>query len=376
MKTTRNTSKTSCLSFKTSCLSFESSCLSFCRKLCAFSLALFFLLLSLSSCHYRQEGDAWKPNSDVAIDSVAFRRTHHYWKGYNFCAADTFSIASRPAFSPSLLYSADSLVQIETGRVIVVHDIKRDSTAGSDGELWLKVVVGGSKVGEVTQARTAPTVGWVRETAFIKKVVPDTPVSKTIHFLGNDSFRTVLFFIAAVAVCMMGVILWRRWRGSRPLLVRVSPYVLLFNFVLCGALVLHRSIWHYTPETWEEYYFYPSLNPFTPQLPPVIAVFVFLLWTLLIAALAAVNAHRRTTTTFGTWCKAVFHMFLTGFVLFGFFAVVVPFSLLYVAMLAYWGFVLVRYWRHSRSCMPYVCGHCGCPLESLGRCPHCGVVNE
>ncbi len=376
MKPHRTTSKSSCLSFESSHLSFKSSSISFRGCNISFLLLLLFVLISFTSCHYRQDRDAWKPNDEVMIDSVEFRRVHHYWKGYNFCSADTFSVASRPAFAPTLIYTRDSMSHIEEERIIAVQDIRRDTTANGEGAVWLKIVVGAKEGFGAAERPKKPTVGWIREADFIKCVVPDTPVSKIIHILGNECFRIVLFCIAAAVMCVVALTLWRRWRARRALLARVSPYVLLFNFVLCGALVLHRSIWHYAPETWEEYYFYPSLNPFTPHLPPVIAAFVFSLWMLLIAALAAVNAHRRTTTTFGEWCKAVLHMFVTGFVLFGFFAVVVPFSLLYVAMLAYWGFVLMRYWRHSRGRMPYICGNCGRSLRALGPCPHCGALNE
>ena len=46
-----------------------------------------------------------------------------------------------------------------------------------------------------------------------------------------------------------------------------SAFYIPFLFVLNNSIVLHRSIWHFIPETWVEYYYEPSLNPLSATQP-------------------------------------------------------------------------------------------------------------
>ena len=46
----------------------------------------------------------------------------------------------------------------------------------------------------------------------------------------------------------------------------------------------------------------------------------------------------------------------------------------YPLLVAYVGFALWRFFRFAHY--QYVCGHCGHPLRTKGRCPHCSTINE
>ena len=61
-------------------------------------------------------------------------------------------------------------------------------------------------------------------------------------------------------------------------------------------------------------------------------------------------------------------------VLYLFFSLTTPCYLGYPCLVAYWAFALTRYLRHRSP--RYVCGRCGRRINRLGRCPHCGAVNE
>ena len=46
----------------------------------------------------------------------------------------------------------------------------------------------------------------------------------------------------------------------------------------------------------------------------------------------------------------------------------------YPCLVAYWAFAIRSYARHRTP--RYVCGRCGAALPRLGRCPHCGALNQ
>lgn len=73
------------------------------------------------------------------------------------------------------------------------------------------------------------------------------------------------------------------------------------------------------PDAWLEFYFHPTANPW--MLPWPMAIVVLLLWIALIVFIAFLD-------------RLIFD-------------------------------------RHR-----YRCGSCGAPIKSLGRCPHCGVINH
>ncbi len=368
--------KNSPIPVKTACKFVKTVSIAVFARLFLVSMFLLTASCGFTSCQYKQAAPGWAPKEETAIDSAEFRGQNHYWRGDNFSVTNGFSARMRPSYKRVTKVGGDTLIGIKAGDIVVVKSIVRDTTSVGKGTVWVQIVAEQSIMLEGGRNTVKPVTGWVKERRFIQNVVPDHPVSKIIHTLANPTFRSVLYVMALLLILLGTWTLWRRWRSHRPLLAIVNPYVLMLNMVMSGALVLHRSIWHYVPDTWEEFYFHPSLNPFNPELPPVIAFFVLSLWVLLIVTLAAINAHRRVSVSFVQWLRAVLFIFITALILFGVFAVVIPFGLLYVTLAFYWIYAFWRYRRLSRGQLPYVCGHCGSPLERLGRCPHCGAINE
>lgn len=335
---------------------------------------LLFVLLAASSCRYPTPGDHWAGSSENEIDSVEFRASHHYWRGYNFMATDTFRIFPRPPFAPELIYSTDTSLIVRRHDVLVVEDIAiapDDTTA-----VWAKVTA-------VTEADdygrpAAICSGWVREPALLSCVVPDTPISKCIHGFSNRRFG-LLFCSIGLAV-LFG--LWqtvrrlrRQGKGRRAPLFEPCGAGSFYPTLLClsvsTAAVLYQSMQVYVPETWVEFYFHPTLNPFHPDLPPVLSLFVAAIWELVVVAVAVLYDLNRRTDLAGI-CAGVAELGAACLLLYLVFTLL-PVQAGYVLLPLGWWIALRQWWRGR---MRYLCGHCGQPLPAVGRCPHCGADND
>lgn len=339
-------------------------------------LCLLLFAVILSSCHYERDDDAWAATDAKAeVDSVDFRNVHHYWKGYNFAATDSFGIASRAPFQPVPAYAKDSTIHIAPNDVMAVEDIQKDTTLTDTtkmGTLWVKVAT----LSRHAENSTSPATrsGWIKEEDLMKHVVPDAPVSKVIRALGSPVTKWAL----GIGVVLLGVVLLGlRLRRHLEAVGAQSLYPVLLNIIVSGSVVLHRSIWHFVPDTWVEFYFYPTLNPFSPELPPVVALFVLSLWLLLLVGMAMVDDLRhKTGGGFTQFVLTLLILVVRGAAIFAVFAVICPFWLLYPALLVYWFIILRRYLRFYRRHTTFRCGHCGRTIRRLGPCPYCGAINR
>ncbi len=335
------------------------------------------LTLLMSSCHYKQNEGAWVYEQNMLPDSATFRENHHYWKGYNFCAADTFSLLSRAPCSPRLTAAPDSTIFVKAEDIIAVEDIQCDTAQGRVVNVWIKVATAGKRNDFQPNAASSPLSGWITETALLEKAVPDTPVSKIIHGLSNPHFRLSVLLAALLCLGLAGGMSWRRRKTGQPLQsVLSNGYPTMLCVWLSACIVLHRSIWHFVPETWTEYYFYPSLNPFTPDLPLIISLFLVSAWGLLLLAVATADELIRSSESLTALIRAACELLLSGIILFGVFAVMTPFALLYPLLAAYWIIAFRCISRRQSRQGPYRCGRCGERMTHLGKCPHCGAINE
>ncbi len=331
-------------------------------------------LAGISSCHYAHEDDSWVTAvSDIEVDSTDFRRTHHYWRGYNFYATDTFRVASRPPFEPQLTYTADSTRLITAQDVLVIESIRKD-TAAHPAQIWLKIAAVESGSYANTMVANSPISGWINEAILLKNAVPDTPVSRIIHTLGSKIFKQILFFSALLLT--IGLLILARNRRLHTNSILYSPYRILLLLLLSGGIVLHRSIWHFVPDTWVEYYFYPSLNPFNPLLPPIIALFVTNVWLILLAGIAVLDESRHHTESIPQLLAGSALLCGQAIVMFAVFAVVCPFMLLYPLLVIYWVALIWGYVKYCSRATSYYCGNCGRIITRLGICPECGAKNE
>mgnify|MGYP003374157491 CR=1 FL=1 len=118
------------------------------------------------------------------------------------------------------------------------------------GQRWVKV------------ARDQSTIGWVREKDLLKEVVPVDPISQCIHWFSSS--HALPFFI------ILGVFfLAYAYRAVHRKQIRLiwlndidSVFPITLSWLMAAAATLYNSLQHFVPETWERYYYNPTLNPF------------------------------------------------------------------------------------------------------------------
>lgn len=150
-----------------------------------------------------------------------------------------------------------------------------------------------------------------------------------------------------------------------------SLYPTLLAVIVALSAAFYASIQLFAPETWREFYFHPSLNPFSQ--PLLLNIFLVLVWAMLIIAIATVDDVRRLLQ------PAEALLYLSGLaavcaVNYIVFSVLTLYYIGYLLLLAYIYYAFRIYMRHSSE--TYYCGSCGRRLHRKGRCPHCGAVNE
>lgn len=320
---------------------------------------ILFLLLSvlfMASCHRDRPQciDLW---STTGIDSIEFRQQHHFWKNFNFVATDSIPLEPSVPGELASIFMPDS-VALATDDQVVVANIAVVPSDSIDS-VWVMV------------ARDQMTMGWVRESTLLERAVPDNVVSRFINRFSDSRF---LVFLTCLCLAFALFII-QRFRREHFLIVHFNDIRSFYPTFLClcmsGLAAFYGSIQNFCPEVWKEFFFYPTFNPFGQ--PRVIMLFLMGVWSLLIIFIAVVDDLRKQPDV----VNGVSYMIsLCGvcMTLYLFFSVSVQYYIGYPLLLCYWGFALYRHW--SRNTSPYICGKCGTPLHTLGKCPKCGAVNE
>ncbi len=317
-------------------------------------------LLLLTGCYH-------KPNhvshpvtdslTDYQLDSIAFERTHHYTQNYNFVvAADSMVLTLQMPEEAVSQLPTDSFA-VYRNEPLVVADIRIMPNDSVDS-VWVQL------------AQTQGLFGWIHESEMLKAVEPDDPISQFISFFSNE--HLLIFLVIFVAIAFV--------YGMRRLL-KHHAYIVLFKdiqtfyptlltIMVAMAATLYSSIQLFAPDDWREFYFHPSLNPFSQN--ALLGFFLASVWAMLIVGIAAVDdTFRHLQTT-----DAVHYLLgLLGIcaVIYIIFTISTMYYVGYLFLLAYVGLALYQYLYHTKS--KYVCGNCGKQIKQKGRCPHCGAVN-
>ncbi len=328
------------------------------------TLPLFILLAALlTACHYSQPSgkDRWAAE-EGSVDSVAFRAAHHYWTGYNFQAEDTLRLVTTPPVAEFPLFDgfAQDTLTVLRGEKVVVAKVAY-APADTVDSVWVKV------------ARDQLTQGWTRETDLLRHTVPDDPVSRLIsRFSDRRSFLALCLLAAAVALWLVQTIRHKRLHIVHFRDIR-SFYPTLLCLCVSGSATLYGSMQRFVPETWVEFYFHPTINPLSPDIPPILALFVASVWLTLITAVAVVEETRRQPdlgdtlaylASLGGVCMVVYLLF----------TLTTPIYIGYALLPLYWAFAIRQYLHHQPSHL--LCGVCNRPIPEKGRCPHCGAFNQ
>lgn len=294
-------------------------------------------MMSLTSC-YKQE--------------MGFTATHHYNQNYNFVVkTDSMIIIENPdtsIYDSTIVYRGDQLVVAE------IKTIPGDTI----DSVWVKL------------ARDQMSQGWTRECDLMKCVAPDDPISQFIDLFSDNH---LLLFLALVVIVSATYGLRRLYRRDA-FIVHFhdisSMLPTLLALLVATSATVYATIQNFAPESWRHYYFHPTLNPFA--VTPVIGLFVSLVWAMIITGIAAVEDVLRRLP-FGSAVLYLLGLAAVCAVDYVVFSIFTLYYIGYVLLAAYVGFAVRRL---SLVLTRYVCGNCGKRIPKLGKCPHCGAVNE
>ena len=293
--------------------------------------------MSLTSC-YKQE--------------MGFTATHHYNQNYNFVVkADSMVIYENP---DTAIY--DSII-VYRGDQLVVAEIKTISNDTIDS-VWVKL------------ARDQMSQGWTRECDLLKGVAPDDPISQFIDLFSNNH---LLLFLALVVIVTASYGLRKLYRRDAYIvhfhdISSVLPTMLAI--LVATSATVYATIQNFAPENWRHFYFHPTLNPFA--VTPVIGLFISLVWALIISGIAVVEDVMRRLP-FGSAVLYLLGLAAICAVDYVVFSIFTLYYIGYVLLAAYIWFAVSRL---RLVLARYVCGNCGKRIPGLGKCPHCGAVNE
>lgn len=310
---------------------------------------LFISLLCLAGCHYATELPSMVMDEGKNVDSTKIVPPRTYALNSNFLVTcDTLWLRVLPF--------TDSLAVVK-GNELVVAEFSVHPQDSVDS-IWVKV------------ARDQETIGWVRENDLLANIVPVDPISQCIHWFSTSH---AIPFVVIVAVFF----LWFFYRAYRKEQIRLiwlndieSVFPICLTWLLVTAAMLYNGMQHFVPETWERFYYDPSLSPF--DLPGILAAFTIILWLIVLFGIALLDDvfHLAKAETAVFYLMGLASFCILIYVLFTFVWIYIVFVMW--AIYTFWALMRLRRMRRYA----YRCGVCGKRIKHKGVCPHCGALNE
>lgn len=308
-------------------------------------------LLLIVACHYTPPQTDAEELSPAARDSLTYLQERHYTLGRNFeVYADSIDLVCLPL--------KDCYSRLYRGQRVVVAEFAVHPTDSVDS-IWVKL------------AHTQEVQGWMRESKLKQTLVPTDSISQFIHFFS----RTHASYFIIICALFTAYGLLRIIRRKQLKIVYFddidSFYPLLLCLLLSTSATLYESLQVFAPDTWEHFYYNPTLSPL--QVPLLLSGFLLTLWLILIVSVAVLDELFRQLSP----SLAVFYLLgLASVCIFCYFFFIwttriylgYPLLILFV-----WQFV--RRMRHTLRSPLYRCGNCGHRLSAKGVCPHCGALN-
>ena len=291
-------------------------------------------------------------------DSLSFRVKHHYSQGFNFIVTSDSLMLLRQQPEEAVNEMTTDSFAVKKGKEVVVADI-RILPIDKQDSVWVQI------------ATEDYAFGWIHESRLLKQVDPADPISQFI-----STFSNVHLLIFLIVFSIMGVgYLARKILKKNAHIVHFNDissfYPTLLAVIVALSAAFYASIQLFAPETWREFYFHPSLNPFSQ--PLLLNIFLVLVWAMLIIGLATIDDVRRLLKSGETL------LYLSGLgavcaVNYIVFSVLTLYYIGYPLLIAY---IYYAFRVYLRKCSEtYYCGNCGVRLHRKGRCPQCGAVNE
>ena len=292
------------------------------------------------------------------VDSLAFRVKHHYSQGFNFVVIPDSLMLLRQQPEEAVNDMKTDSFAVKKGKEVVVADIRILPNDKQDS-VWVQI------------ATEDYAFGWIHESQLLKQVVPADPISQFI-----STFSNIHLLIFLIVISIMGVgYLARKILKKNAHIVHLNDissfYPTLLAVIVALSAAFYASIQLFAPETWREFYFHPSLNPFSQ--PLLLNIFLVLVWAMLIIGLATIDDVRRLLKS----GEALLYLSGLGAVCavnYIVFSVLTLYYIGYPLLIVYIYYAFRIYLRKTRE--TYYCGNCGVRLHRKGRCPQYGAVNE
>ena len=301
--------------------------------------SLLLIVLGLMSCHY--------PRPEAGEEAYSVVQKNANLELY----ADSAVL--------ELLPIKDTYISLYKGAQVVVAELDIHSEDSVDS-VWVKV------------AHSQKAQGWLRQSELTSSFVPVNSISQAIHLFSNTH---VSYFIVIVAL-FIAVYLFRAFRKKQIRMVYFndidSVYPLLLCLLMAISATLYESVQLFAPETWQQYFYDPTLSPF--KVPPILSAFLISLWLIVLVMLAAFD------DIFGqlsTSSEAFFYVLgLLSACIFCYFFFIQT-TRYYIGYL-FLGIAIVLFIQKARTINVYAyrCGNCKGKLKGKGVCPHCGAQNR
>lgn len=244
---------------------------------------LFAFLLSLTSCYRERTPSRFQMKDTVVVDdslsklqqdSITFAHTHHYSENFNFVVrTDSMTLLRQEPEEWINGMLTDSFA-VKRGASAAVADIRILSNDPVDS-VWVQL------------ATEDYTFGWIHESEMLKKVDPDDPISQ---FISTFSDVHLLIFLGIFALIIIAYLLRKQLKRNNKIVHLndiPSPYPMALAVNVAVSAAFYASIQMFAPEMWREFYFHPSLNPFSQ--PLFMGLFLGSVWLMLILAIASID---------------------------------------------------------------------------------------
>lgn len=213
--------------------------------------------------------------TDQQRDSILFSHYHHYNVGYNFMFdSDSVELRGTPGNVPIVNEHSFFHSTIHKGQDFVVTEISRNPSDSTADSVWVRV--GSDDI----------MPGWITEETLLQNSTPLDPISRFIHFFSD----THVFAFIAMALLVAIILIYRVVKRRETHIIHFndvpSIYPTLFALSIATSAMLYGAIQHLQPETWEEFYFHPTLNPIGQSF--VISLFLSSTWLTIILLLSVV----------------------------------------------------------------------------------------
>lgn len=143
----------------------------------------------------------------------------------------------------------------------------------------------------VQLARDQYTFGWTREKSLLQAVVPDDPISQ---FISTFSDTHILISLIIISIISMAYLLRKLFKNNANIVLFNDIntfYPTLLTLTVSASATFYSSIQLFAADIWQNFYFHPTLNPFS--VTPILSIFLFSVWFMVILMVAVIDEVRK-----------------------------------------------------------------------------------